>query len=153
MARNLIRVLDEEKVENLVNRIESLNADYKKGIDLKKIDTDRKMIEYQDKFWNDHVECIEACNGEFLKKYLEVSKESIGCDKMIKKLQHMKKLWRESIFNEKFGRTPNQTHPCNMESRKLTILLGIADIERYKCSEKTIDFGDDAAQEQDSAEE
>lgn len=153
MAENLIRDLDDEKVENLVNRIKTLDTDFRNGMEDKKIFNDRKMIEYQEKFWSAHAECIEACNGEYLNKHLQMSSESKGCHKLTNKFKCMKKLYDESIFSDKFGYSPDQLHPSNMESRKLTIFLGIADLERFKCTEQTNVSGNHLDREEDSAEE
>lgn len=114
--------LDLERVNNLVNCIESLEAAFQKGIKDGQIDTDEKMISYQNDFWKSHLKCIESCNDTYMTN--AQSQNANDC---------CKKIWdfccMATLYNQMINGWPN----VDLQSRKLTILIAICDIEQFRC--------------------
>lgn len=127
-SRDQTRASDMQNLEKLIDEVESLALVYEKGIDRRKntekMNTDDELV-YQNEFWRSHVDCIESCNENFMNIQMDSVDAARECCKRFWKCCCMVGLYNKSIYS---------TWPMtDIESRKLTILLAICDIERYRC--------------------
>lgn len=121
---------DLEKINKLITSVESLELEYQKGIENKKgdekIDNNEKLLQYQTDFWNSHILCIDTCNEEFLKMYENGSSgEWTECCKLTWDFCCMHSLYNRNIMKD--------WPETDLESRKMTILLAIRDMENFRC--------------------
>lgn len=119
---------DLEKVYNIRNCVKSLEEHYQNGIDSEKIEGYEKLIEYQNEFWESHVKCIESCNDNFMTVEEHATPITNKCCKAIWNFCCMVNLYNEMIHAD--------WPTTDVESRKLTILLAICDIENFRCEKK-----------------
>lgn len=121
---------DNENVNNLINSVKTLENIFQHGIDIKnddeKIDTDEKMLSYQSEFWEAHMKCIDSCNDTYMTINVDAEPE--------KALKCCKKIWKFCCMVSMYHKMIHAKWPTtDLESRKLTILLAISDIERFRC--------------------
>lgn len=120
--------LDNEKLENLVNTIKTLEVEIQHRLDNEKDDENNeyeKMRSHQTHFYDFHVECIKSCIKTSMDKFAADSIEGVNCRKLLDKFQCMRELYNQDIFAD-----------ClisDLKSRELTILLAIADLQKYRC--------------------
>lgn len=127
---------DNENVNNLINSVKSLENIFQHGIDIKnddeKIDTDEKMMSYQSEFWEAHMKCIDSCNDTYMSINVDAEPE--------KAHKCCKKIWKFCCMVTMYDKMIHAEWPTtDLESRKLTILLAISDIERFRCEKKKED--------------
>lgn len=120
---------DMELLNELIRSTQSLESIYQNGIANQKgdnkIESLEKLILYQNEFWQSSVNCIESCN----KTYWELQKDAV--DKAHDICKQMWKFWcKVTLYNEIIFR---EWKPMDMDSRKLTILIAISDIEGHRC--------------------
>lgn len=121
---------DIENVNNLINSVKTLENMFQHGIDIKKgeqkIDTDEKMRFYQSEFWEAHMKCIDSCNDTYMSINVEAEPE--------KAAKCCPKIWKFCCMAAMYHKMIHDNWPStDLESRKLTILLAISDIERFRC--------------------
>lgn len=127
---------DIENVNNLINSVKTLERVFQHGIDMKnddeKIDTDEKMLSYQSDFWEAHMKCIDSCNDTYMSVNVDAEPE--------KAAKCCKKIWKFCCMVTRYHKMIHAEWPTtDLESRKLTILLAISDIERFRCEKRKED--------------
>lgn len=134
---------DLENLYNLVNCVKTLETEFEKGINDGKIDTDDKMLSYQNEFWESHLKCIDSCNDTYMNINEHAAANKVDkCCKKIWDFCCMITMYNEMIY-AKWPTTDSL-------SRKLTILIAICDIEQFRC-EKNLNNKKDT--DKDSADE
>lgn len=124
---DITRLLDIENLHNLINSVKSVEQDFIKFTAQKKddlqIDEQDKVLNDQNKFWEDNVESCRLCNEEFCKSH-----ENADSCEVLWKFHTMVNWYAEEIYR-------NWLY-TDLETRKLTIFLGICDIKKYMCDGK-----------------
>lgn len=133
--KNLTLASDLQNLEDLINSVKKLELKYQDGIDKRtgdeKIDNYEKLLAYQTDFWNSHITCIDGCNQQFLAMHERNADQEKACNccKSIWDFCCMANLYQQNI-SDSWSAT-------DLESRKLTILLAICDVEKFRCDKCT----------------
>lgn len=122
-------ISDRQNINNLIYSVQELDKQYQDGINRKKenetIDTPEKLLSYQNVFWKSYVDRFDTCNQQML--------ETLGgindCCKIIWDYNCIANLYNADIMSLGLS---------DLESRKLTILLGISDLQKFKCDSMII---------------
>lgn len=128
---------DLQNLDNLLNSVEQLELHYQKGIDNQtgdeEINNYEKLFAYQTEFWNSHISCIDSCNQNFLEMHKANAEHEKACN-------CFKSIWNFCCMANLHHRNIMRSWPASdLESRKLTILLAICDIEKFRCNKCTCD--------------
>lgn len=121
--------LDLKKLNDLVDRVKKLEAAFeefaaKEQSHAKEIENTVKSNAEVD-FWYNYVNCIESCNAKFMDNFDDTTNETPD--------ECCKKIWDFCITVKLYNREISDWPPTDLESRKLTILLGICELEQFIC--------------------
>lgn len=141
---------DMEKIYNLVNDVKSLDVEFQNGIDSKmgdnRIDTDDKLITYQNEFWEAYVKRIGSSNDTNVNGDEHSAWDSSNkCCQMIWNFCMMVKLYNQEIY----GNGPT----TDLNSRKLTILIAIANLKQFRCGGNSTSIDTDDENESNKSDD
>lgn len=140
---------DRKNLDDLIKATKLFEVEYQKGIENRKnydkIDSNDKLVEYQTKFWEAHVKCITDCNNTFIEIQRNAVDTACECCKRIWKFCCMVNLYNQIILGNWLE--------TDLESRKLSILLAICDIERYRCKEPNSNIKEESDTDDPSTDE
>lgn len=119
---------DEEEIKRIYGSVKQWNEEYGRSVDEIENMNDNEARKQQDAFFDAHVSAFEEENKNFILNIAEISdvKKSQCCN-CLWNFNSLVSLYKRKILEENWS-------PKDLKSRKLTILLALDDIDKYRCS-------------------
>lgn len=115
----------QQLLEELLSSIKLLKLNWQKRFKSVKIGDDKEFTEFGLKYWRQHVERFAKENQEFLTNRAKSKGEANFCQELIADFICLVELYEQSIMNDLTCK--------DYQSAKLTILIAITDIRKYRC--------------------